>query len=160
MNIKNRYILIVILLIAVTNLHAQDSSLFKWNRLQYGGFAHYVYNSQDADFKSFPWIPSCAPNYSSGSGYGFDFGGLIDYPIWGPLFAGGRLGLEIAKDKLIADESFLYVGNDVTVKKGLIKPFFTVTSLPTYKKLSSAINLSFAISKPKRPPANKGPHIG
>lgn len=121
MNIKNRYILIVILLIAVTNLHAQDSSLFKWNRLQYGGFAHYVYNSQDADFKSFPWIPSCAPNYSSGSGYGFDFGGLIDYPIWGPLFAGGRLGLEIAKDKLIADESFLYVGNDVTVKKGLIE---------------------------------------
>lgn len=57
-----------------------------------GIYAAWNYNIYHADFRKLPGSPSCCPQYSSGNGTGFSFGGLFEMPIEGKWYAGVRLG--------------------------------------------------------------------
>ncbi|MFC2131274.1 OmpA family protein [Bacteroidota bacterium] len=54
-------------------------------RVRYGVFGHFNLNRHSADFSQIPDCPSCSPGYESGSGTGFSFGGLFEYPISGNI---------------------------------------------------------------------------
>ncbi|HVZ40502.1 MAG TPA: OmpA family protein [Candidatus Kapabacteria bacterium] len=76
-------VLLVHLLAAVPGLRAQDTL-----RLRYGVVGGYSANMHRADFRALPGVPSCCPEYGSGSGGGILGGLLAEFPISNGLLFG------------------------------------------------------------------------
>lgn len=99
------YLLIMFAMLNTANSQEKSDSL---PLFYVGGFLHFNYNLHSADFKSLPECFSCSPLYSSGSGAGFAFGGLMEYPLNNELNLGLRIGYSMFDAKLTADET---IGN-------------------------------------------------
>lgn len=87
---------------------SQDVDLLKWRA---GLFTGFNLNQHFVDFKSLPNVPSCCPEYKSGFGAGFSFGGFIEFPLLNRLKFAVRAeysvlnGVLAAEEKTIVDNS-------------------------------------------------------
>lgn len=61
-------------------------------RLSLGGGIGYVSAFHDADFRALPGVPNCCPNFTSGSGGGFELWLFGELPIEQALRFGARIG--------------------------------------------------------------------
>jgi outer membrane protein OmpA-like peptidoglycan-associated protein len=86
---KSKLILTILILIPLisTFLYSQEveKSIETQDSLElkpyYGINFGYNYNFHSTDFRSLPGVPSCCPQYKSGSGSGYYIGAIFDYPI-------------------------------------------------------------------------------
>ncbi|MFH1050707.1 MAG: OmpA family protein [bacterium] len=82
---KKLFLLFTILI--VCECYSEDDSL----KVSYGLFTHFNLNQHSADFKKLPDCPSCSPGYETGSGTGFSFGALYEFPLQNNILFSGRL---------------------------------------------------------------------
>ncbi|MFN8361161.1 MAG: OmpA family protein [Candidatus Kapaibacterium sp.] len=80
-------------------------------RPAYGIFGNYNLNSYSADFRNFPNVPSCCPDYKDGSGSGLSLGILYELPLADQLRLGLRLGYSSRSGILTRDENTVVTGN-------------------------------------------------
>jgi outer membrane protein OmpA-like peptidoglycan-associated protein len=85
---KKTAIILSLILLVITNLHAEDKNL----STRFGLYGHFGLNFHTADFKQIPECPSCSPGYESGIGLGPSFGLLFEYPIAESSLISLRLG--------------------------------------------------------------------
>ncbi|MBM2816343.1 MAG: hypothetical protein HW421_3105 [Ignavibacteria bacterium] len=89
------------------NVEPDSITFNKWNVTQYGIFAHYQRGFLFADFKELPGYPSCCPQYSGGSGNGFDIGFLYESPFDQTYFLSTRLDFNYTSSELTSSEPTL-----------------------------------------------------
>ena len=113
-----KYSLILVLIISTIALNAQENRkvIFYWGA--YGGIN---LNMHTADFQQLPGYPNCCPQFTGGSGTGFDFGGLFEYPLQSKLNLTARVGLNS-------------LGADLTEKQ-IIGNSELVSSTPPYETI-------------------------
>jgi outer membrane protein OmpA-like peptidoglycan-associated protein len=73
-----------------------------------GGFAGYDINSHSSDFTQLKGYPNCCPQFAGGSGSGFSFGLIFDYPINDDILLNFRFGLHnlsgtLTKEQIIGN---------------------------------------------------------
>ncbi len=73
----------------------------------FGVYGSIGLNMFGTDIAGLPGIPSCCPQYNSGSGVGFAVGGLYDYPVTSTFSILGRLSLFSAGGTITATEQEL-----------------------------------------------------
>ena len=86
-----RILIFAALLFSSLKLFSQDTAEPKplfW----LGAYADYSRNLHSVDFKKLPGVATCCPQYTSGSGNGYSFGGLFEMSIVPSLNFGLRLG--------------------------------------------------------------------
>jgi outer membrane protein OmpA-like peptidoglycan-associated protein len=82
-------VLMACMCMTVHGIQAQ-SLVESGSRSAIGGFASYNFNQHAANFGSLPGVPSCCPNFESGSGPGFMLGGLYEFRLTEDLSLGMR----------------------------------------------------------------------
>lgn len=70
-------------------------------------------NQHKTDMSGLPGVPSCCPNYSSGSGNGIAFGGKFALPISSTMFAEFKLGFSALNGTMKALQTQLIDNNGV-----------------------------------------------
>ncbi len=98
-----RFLVFIIFIATALSLFGQDEGYYDYDaairnmdfKPRYGVFAGYGLNFSRSDFRSLPNVPSCCPQYTSGSGAGFLGGFLYSHPITDDMFIGGRLGFDM-----------------------------------------------------------------
>ena len=70
----------LIFLLFIGRLYAQD---IVQNNLstRYGIFGNFNLNQHYADFRALPGVPSCCPQFNTGTGNGLTLGGLFEFPF-------------------------------------------------------------------------------
>jgi outer membrane protein OmpA-like peptidoglycan-associated protein len=71
---------------------------------RFGLYGHFSFNLHTANFSKLPNVAGCCPNYSFGTGTGFEFGGLFEYPWDEKLHFTVRLGYSSYDGTLSEDE--------------------------------------------------------
>lgn len=61
---------------------------------RYGAFYHHGFNLHTTSFSGLPNVPSCCPDFTFGSSFGFTFGALYDYPLKEDLHLNFRLAYQ------------------------------------------------------------------
>lgn len=74
----------------------------------FGAYGGINFNIHIADFNELPGIPSCCPQYTSGSGTGFSIGGLFEKPLNRAISIGLRFGYMDLGGDLMKNE---FIGN-------------------------------------------------
>ncbi|MBS4001720.1 MAG: OmpA family protein [Desulfobulbaceae bacterium] len=104
-----KYFLIIALIISTICLNAQENRnvIFYWGA--YGGLN---LNMHTADFEKLPGYPNCCPKFTGGSGTGFDFGALFEYPLQSKLNLTARVGLnslgaDLSETQIIGNSEFV-----------------------------------------------------
>ncbi len=90
----------VIVVCSFSTSKSQDT-----NQTRFGLFGHYLLSIHSADFTKLPGIPNCCPRFESGSGSGYTFGALFEYPVSKSFLLGARFGLQSIGATLTADEN-------------------------------------------------------
>lgn len=83
-------------------------------RLAYGGGIGYVSAFHDADFRALPNVPNCCPNFTSGSGGGFELWLFGELPIGETLKFGGRVAFTRHSASFNIDEQTTVIVGDHT----------------------------------------------
>jgi hypothetical protein len=95
-----KVIVIILILINLLKLSAQDNSTQKFG-IFFGG----NYNMHSANFQRLPGLPNCCPRFEDGSGFGFNGGILYENKIFGDnLWIGARLGILSLNGILLKEE--------------------------------------------------------
>ncbi|MBI5325985.1 MAG: OmpA family protein [Ignavibacteriae bacterium] len=90
--------LIYILILIASNFELIASDFFINSEL--GISANYGFAFHNANFRKYPNVPSCCPNYTGGTGYSFAFGALFRKDIDTNILADFRLNYEKFSGKL------------------------------------------------------------
>ncbi len=106
--------------------------------LYYGAYAGLNYNIHFTDFQSLPGKPICCTNFEGGTGYGFNFGGMLELPLNNAVYLGARLGFSTL-DGTLSEEDI--TGN--TEFRDLNPPYNTISVSQAKSKyqIESAINM-------------------
>ncbi len=80
-------------------------------RPAYGVFGNYNLNSFNADFRSFPGVPSCCPLYQDGTGTGVSVGGLFEIPLSDAFRLALRAGYSSRSGSMSRTENTTVAGN-------------------------------------------------
>lgn len=122
-----------ITILAVAPLKADSLTV---RPLAYGGGIGYVSAFHDADFRALPNVPNCCPNFTSGSGGGFEFWLFGELPIAQSFWLGGRLAFSHHSAAFaIGEQTTVIVGDhteeitfthslDVTLSRIGVEPYF------------------------------------
>ncbi len=70
-----------------------------------GIFGHLGYNFHYANFTNLPSVFSCCPEFTGGSGSGFSFGGLYEYPLNEKLLLSLRAGFSVYDGSMSSKEA-------------------------------------------------------
>ena len=100
----------ITVLILISFFSLLTTPLFSQNRSSFGIFGAGQMNQHSADFRSFPGVPSCCPNYNSGSGIGFTSAFLGRFPLNESLRTEVRLGLTQLNGLLTRQENVIVSG--------------------------------------------------
>ena len=84
--------------------HAQQSPA-------YGFFSDYNFNLYQADFRSFPGVPSCCPQYEDGTGGGLAIGLFYELPLAGQVRLALRGGYMTRSGAMKRTENTVVTGN-------------------------------------------------
>lgn len=108
--IKNIISLIVLVLVLNFNniLFSQNTNQNKEPFLYIGPYAGLNFNFYNADFSKLPGFPNCCPQFTTGSGISFNFGGAINIPLDNQFSLEARLGLSglngtLSKEQIIGN---------------------------------------------------------
>jgi outer membrane protein OmpA-like peptidoglycan-associated protein len=115
---------------------------------RYGAFFNANFNSQHTDFTSLPNVPSCCPRYKTGSGNGFNIGGLFENHFDKDFYYGIRLGFQYFKSSFssLEDESFIIDGKLYPGKiEHLVDLDFSRISLFTYANFKAKDKLFVSV---------------
>ena len=74
-----RHTVMVVFFLCIT--HAASQSPKGDERVRIGILGDYAYNMHRTDFRAFPGVPNCCPDFQSGSGSGFVAGPLVRLPL-------------------------------------------------------------------------------
>ncbi len=88
----------------------------------YGVYGGLNYNLHFSDFQALPGKPICCTNFEGGSGFGFNLGGLLEFPINHAVYFGIRLGVSTL-DGTLSEEDV--TGN--TEFRDLNPPYNTIS---------------------------------
>lgn len=94
----------IVCLFCVVNAQSQQRPAF-------GIFGNYNLNMFQADFRSFPGVPSCCPQYQDGTGNGFSAGLLYEIPLSEQLRLALRGGYSSRNGTLKRTENTTVAGN-------------------------------------------------
>ena len=103
-------VLTTLSLIVICTVFCQFSAQSQ-QRPAYGIFGDYNLNSYTADFRNFPNVPSCCPQYQDGIGSGFSLGILYELPLADKLRLALRLGYSSRSGTLKRTENTVVTGN-------------------------------------------------
>jgi len=112
---KKILIAVVILLISIINLNAQDSL----PKFYVGGYAGLGLNYHSATFGKLEGFPSCCDNYNGGFGLGFSIGGLFEYTLTQRFTFETRIGYSDLSGQLQRTE---VIGNHLVEPTGNTTP--------------------------------------
>lgn len=73
--------------------------------MRFGAYGGYGFNMHSASFSELPGVPSCCPQFESGSGAGMTFGGLLNIPFTSRLSLDLRAGMTQQSGLLTAEEA-------------------------------------------------------
>lgn len=77
----------------------------------YGAFGNYNLNMYQADFRSFPGVPSCCPQYENGTGSGFTVGLLYELSLADQFRLALRAGYATRNGTMKRTEATVVAGN-------------------------------------------------
>ena len=97
-------IIIVIVLIISSNIFLYSASSYLPSL---GYYSSFLLNYDRTDLKKLPDVPNCCPLFSQGFGYGYNMGGLINYPLKDKLQFQFAFGFSKFQDELKANEKLL-----------------------------------------------------
>jgi outer membrane protein OmpA-like peptidoglycan-associated protein len=103
-------VLSTISLVVICTVFCRFTALSQ-DRPAYGIFGNYNLTSYSADFRSFPNVPSCCPQYSDGTGSGFSAGLLYQLPLADQLRLALRAGYSSRSGTLTREENTTVTGN-------------------------------------------------
>lgn len=99
---------IVALAFSTAVLRAQDPL-----RMRYGVYGGINVNNESAAFSALAGVPSCCPQYSSGSGTGMNAGALVEFPVNRSAVFGIRAGVHSLSGQLKEPEGSIFIVNNV-----------------------------------------------
>jgi outer membrane protein OmpA-like peptidoglycan-associated protein len=121
-------LLVICLILSSFNVsNAQKISMKERVPFMYvGAYILGNYNMHSANFTQLGNFPNCCPQFSSGTGFGLAYGGVIQFPIQEGFLFETRLGLSDVGATLKRSED---IGN--TLVRRTVAPFDTITQTAT-----------------------------
>ncbi len=133
--------------------YSQTESTSLSSLTQIGGFAFASSNMHSADFKTLPGVFGCSPGYTSGSGFGFSFGGIYQIPINSNLSlqvrgAFSSLGSTMTREETIGNARSNNVAVPAISKHTLESSLSVIEIQPLlyFQPIQNALNVSFGLN--------------
>lgn len=134
-------------------LYGQTGSVSLNSLTQIGGFVFASSNMHSANFQTLPGTFGCSPGYTSGSGFGFSFGGIYQIPINSSLSlqmrgAFSSLGSTLTREENIGNSR---VNNEAvpTITKHSLESSISMIEIQPmlyFQPLNNPLNLSVGLN--------------